>query len=159
MGWNEVGWGGEGRGRSQQRQGVRFVSMVRAGTYHVVKTAKRFQSVHGVNAFAVRPVTSPFVSTAGSVFVVMFATMRRALRLLDDDRRTGSHWNCLAHPGLGRLDVGLLGIRRGVLVEGPLAGIVVAPDKRDSLYTGGVLLGVTTWVPRPVGIWRAPGLI
>jgi hypothetical protein len=61
--------------------------------------------------------------------------------LLEDECRTRDHRDALGHPGLS-LDVGLLRIRSGVLVEVCLVRIIVAPDNWESLYTARVLLRV-----------------
>lgn len=57
---------------------------------------------------------------------------------MNDDGRTGNHWNGLVHPRLS-LDVGLLRIRSGVLVKVGLVRIIGVSDEWNSLYTVGVL--------------------
>jgi hypothetical protein len=64
--------------------------------------------------------------------------------LLDKDRRAGGHWNGLRHPRLS-LDVGLLRIRSGTLVEERLVLIIGASDEWHSLHAARVLLRVGGW--------------
>jgi hypothetical protein len=80
-------------------------------------------------------------------------------RLLDDDRLAGDHWEGLRHPGLS-LDVALLRVRSGVLVDECLVWIVAASGHWKSLDgTGRVLLGEGTWTLVRVGIGRAARLV
>lgn len=63
------------------------------------------------------------------------------MRLLDDDRRTGWHWNALIHARLS-LDVCLLRIGPGGLVVNRLVWIIAGPNHWDSLHSARVLLRI-----------------
>ena len=85
---------------------------------------------HEVARVAVRSVAPSTVPASRSMLVVALTMARGLLRgLVDYDRRAGGHWNGLAHPGLS-LEVGLLGVRSGALVEEGLIRIVVASHHR-----------------------------
>lgn len=66
--------------------------------------------------------------------------------LLDDDRRTGRHWDVLVHPRLS-LNISLLGVSSGVLVEDVLIRIITASHDWDTLYAAWIL-----WVTAGDGI-------
>jgi len=81
--------------------------------------------------------------------------------LLDDDRRSGGHWNALGHPGLS-LDVGLLRVRSGaLLVKEGLVRVIGGSDHWNSLYARRVLLRIAAWTVELgcVGIGRTTRLV
>lgn len=74
--------------------------------------------------------------------------------LLEVDRLAGDQWDGLGHPRLS-LDVGLLRVRSGALVEYCLVRIIGGSDVWESLYTPRVLLLVAAWTV--VGGWAGIG--
>jgi hypothetical protein len=123
------------------------------------KTGTKPRSIMvAVLGIAVCSVTVSIVPASGPVLVAVLTTWGRLLSGLLDDVRTGDHWDGLCHPGLS-LEVGLLRVRSGALVEGYLVGIVGASADWKSLYTTRVLLWEGGWTLVRVGIGRTASLV